>query len=155
MKKFWLIVSVIILLYSCGMINQNTTIVNESSSQISFQWSTGHNIITLEPQQSESIGYSIYNVDDLKPTKRVMQKKHSDIITVSDIVPYELKVINSLSYAVSLSADGWMDILYIPANDENNGFIYTSTPRFSVLSSTYPTKAEFQFIDNICYVKIY
>ncbi|MCL2759033.1 MAG: hypothetical protein FWD22_02350 [Treponema sp.] len=162
MKKLIFCVFILLALVSCN-INENSTVINESTRQISFQWSKNNpSVIILETGQSESIEYSFARVHNLQPAKRVKQIwDDGNIISINDIIPYEIRVENTLSDPVTLEADGWMDAMIniIPGeyidDDSQRGNVYTNKPKFSVTSYTFPVIVQYQFIDNIFYVKIY
>ncbi|MDR0313811.1 MAG: hypothetical protein LBI14_09450 [Treponema sp.] len=162
MKKTLLAIAIVFLLLACDNFSQNTTVINNSSRTILFQWTKENSsIIALNPNEMRKVNYGVFSVYNLQPEKRVTQSLNSgSIISVTDISPYEVRVENSLSRAVTLTAGGWMENMVDIApgwNDDDNhkGLVYTTTPNFHVPSDTFPVKVEYQFINNIFYVKIY
>jgi len=161
MKKLVFIIFASTLL-SCNLIPPDTTVTNNSSYTVSFKYSNSNNdIIILEPNSTASSQYNFSSVIILQPDKRVMQsRKQSDnIIFISDLPSWEVRVENKSNDPIFLTADGWMDEMIVPSgdfiNDENHvNQIYTKTPQFVVQSLTFPLDVQWQFINDIYYVVI-
>jgi hypothetical protein len=149
-----------LVLASCDNTNHETTVINNSSHQIIFQWSKyDDRKIILNPQESIISEYIHADLFDLQPVKRVLQEYAQNTITVSNCPSWILRVDNRLSIPVTLSADGWMDIMEnIPPGDTNDqahtNVIFTDKPIFSVVTDSFPAAAQYQIIDNVMYVTI-
>jgi hypothetical protein len=160
MKKPLLTISIVILLLSCNLIPPDTTVVNNSSYSVSFQYShTDKKIETLNHNTSTSTKYSFSSVIILQPEKRVKQNRNGSIITISDLPSWEVYVENKTENPITLVANGWMDEMAIPMGDftdlpSQKGVVYTDKPEFFVVSDTFPYDVKWQFIDNIFYVFI-
>ena len=100
-----------------------------------------------------------------EPSKRVFLNtqhphKNDAIYTFNEIDNYLVKVNNTISENVSLSADGWMDIMtditqgYI--DDANHtGKIYSKKPNFTVTTASgFPAEAVYNFINDTFFVII-
>jgi hypothetical protein len=147
---------------ACENTNNETTVINISTHQIIFQWSRyDDRKIILNQQESITSEYLHTDLFDLQPSKRVLQEYSKSTITVSNCPSWVLRVDNKLSIPVTLSADGWMDIMEnIPpgAGDTNDqihtNVIFTNKPIFSVVTNSFPATAQYQIIDNVMYVTI-
>jgi hypothetical protein len=160
--KNWALLSVlaVFLLSSCNLIPPDTTVINNSSYNVSFQYShEDKKIETINPNTSTSTKYFHISIIILQPEKRVKQDRDSNIITILNLPSWEVHVKNKTENPITLTADGWMDELIVPAGDftdlpSQRGIIYTDKPQFSVVSNTFPYNIQWQFINDIFYVVI-
>jgi len=165
MKKLVFVINIIFLLGSCKLIPSDTTIVNNSSYPVSFQYSyEDKKIIKLAPNTSTSTKYFHAGIVILQPEKRVGQNRDSDVITISDLTPWEVRVENKTGDTIKLTAGGWMDEMIVPKgafvdDNDHKGNVYTKTPSFEAKSDeaksdAFPLNLQWQFVDNIFYVVI-
>ena len=162
MKKILFFVCAIFLLSSCHMFNGHTTVVNNSSYTVSFEW--GGRTETLEPNDSAYIEYTYVMIQNLQPKKRVkinyIDDNNRDI---TDIPSYEVYVENLTPEPITLRADGWLEndmvnIItgYFINDSSQRGLIYTKKPTFTIEGNLFSIVIiDYEFIDDICYVKIY
>jgi len=143
------------------MFDGHTTIVNNSSYTVSFEW--GGKTETIEPNKSTTINYTYVKITNLNPNKRVVINYIDDNNRdITDLPSYEVRVENLSSETLTLKANGWL------GNDMENiiigeyidditqkGRIYTKSPKFTVSGNLFPVTVLHQFINDICYVKIF
>jgi hypothetical protein len=147
-------------IFSCNLVPSDTTIVNNSSFNVSFQRSyEDSRVETLYPDTSISIKYFHTGIIILQPEKRVRQDREGNVITLKDLPSWEVYVENKTESQLTLSASGWMDEMEVLAGDfadlpSQKGIIYTNKPQFSVASDTFPYDIKWQFVDDIFYVVI-
>jgi hypothetical protein len=111
MRQHLLLLTVVTLLASCKL-NPGTTVINDSTLQATFRYSRyDETAKTLMSGLTTTSEYFYTNLYNLQPDKRVSQTRigsDDNIIIISNIPSIELYVNNTLSFPVSLSADGWM-----------------------------------------------
>ena len=157
-----LLALVVFLLSSCNLIPPDTTVINGSSYNVSFQYShEDKKIEILNPNTSTSTKYFHTSIIILQPEKRVKQDRDSGIITILNLPSWEVHVKNKTENLITLTANGWMDEIIVPAPagdfadlPSQRGIIYTDKPQFSVVSNTFPYNIQWQFINDIFYVVI-
>jgi hypothetical protein len=97
------------------------------------------------------------------PDKRVSYSYTSDYSSFNGAFEnrpsWKLRVFNNIPEPAALTADEWMDpmenISTGQADDENhNGVIFTDKPSFTVITSGFPARAEYQIVDDVMYVTI-
>ena len=157
MKKLLLAVFLPLLVFSCALIDDNTTIYNNSSYPVTFEFinvNTGkHTIGSGKTETYYSHGASIKFSHD---SGRVSYKKIEDYKgEFFDTVPLPLNINNTLSVSIILSEkNGCMDNdISINANETKiDGEIYTSNPTFI---STPSAKISYFVDSNMMYVTVY
>ena len=163
MKKILLIFAIVFLLQSCNFTQPDTTVINNSSFPISFKFSRySEDTILLNQNDTVSSKYNFSGIVIIQPEKRVTQSREqlSNIITISDLPSWEVRVENRTLRTITLAAGGWMDnLVNIPIgsfidDDAHKGRVYTRTPNFIVASNTFPFNIQWQFRNNIFYVVI-
>ena len=76
-------------------------------------------------------------IENSAPSKRVFLKTeyphdNDAVYTFSEYDSYHVKVYNTLTKTVTLTADGWMDATDIPSGTTDDaGLVYTANPNFS------------------------
>jgi hypothetical protein len=161
MKKLVIIVGIVFMLIGCHMFNGHTTVVNDSNYTVSFTW--GGKVEILEPKERASIGFTYVQISKLQPNKRVkvnyIDENNRNIINLQS---YEVRVENITSELLTLKADGWLenDMVNIPVGEftgisSQKGIIYTKTPVFNITGNNFPVTITYQFVNNICYVKLF
>jgi hypothetical protein len=162
MRKLLALFVSLLIFVSCKP-NPDTTVINNSDFQAIFNWSKNSDTIILDPNNVITAEYFFTDLFNLQPEKRILYKRTSsdgeNLITISNLPSWEVRVNNTLAYPVTLGADGWMndmyDIKHGDANDDNHkGIIYTDKPTFKVISNTFPNEVLYQMNDNIFYVTI-
>jgi len=162
MRRSILIVSILLALVSCKFTPTDTTVINNSSYDVSFRYSyTDKNTEILNSGALTSTKYFFNSIIILLPEKRVMQDRelYSNIITISDLPSWEVHVENKTGTPITLTANGWMDKIKVPPGDfadlpSQKGIIYTNKPQFSVDSKTFLYDIQWQFNNDIFYVVI-
>jgi len=158
-KTTVLAVLVSFIIFSCDLPSE-TTIVNNSSYNVSFQRSYEDNRVEiLYPNTLISIKYFFSGIIILQPEKRVRQERDGNVIILSDLPSWEVYVENKTENQLTLTANGWMDEINVPVGDfadlpSQKGIIFTNNPKFSVESDTFHYDIQWQFIDDIFYVVI-
>jgi hypothetical protein len=166
MKRYVLIAAALVLV-GCEGEAMYCTVSNNSSHPVSFQFfSVYTDEFTLQPGKTEvydSIGnptlkYFKVNGDfQNEKRKQVEYNVSYRDAEFTDFSPIAVRVYNTLSISVSLSADGYMQTepmaIAGEASDQAN-FIYTGMPNFSVATDTYPASAECEIKNGVMYVTI-
>jgi hypothetical protein len=164
MKKLVFCAVVAVLVMGCDIEIPNTTVVNNSSFTVLFNYSSNdNNVITLSPNASTSTSDIYYPIIHIQqPEKRVKESRDqpNHVITISDLPSWEVYVNNKSLNPVTLTAGGWMDnMLNIPVGDfvddsVHKGRVYTKNPVFTIKSTTFPLDIQWQLVDDIFYVVI-
>jgi len=164
MKKILFIICAIMTFMACNLIPPDTTVINESSYQVSFKFSRyDYNIILLEQNESVFSKYNYSSVMIVNPEKRIAQsRKQSDnTIILTDLPSWEVRVENKTSSLITLSANGWLENEMVniiigdySGNSSQIGRIYTKSPKFNTTGNLFPVNISYQFVNDICYVKI-
>jgi hypothetical protein len=160
MKKLTAIFAVSFVVLSCNT-NRETTVINISDKLITFQWSKYDDTkVTLNPQESIASEYLYTDLFDLQPDKRVSQNRSQNIITISSLPFWEIRVNNTLEYPVTLTAGGWMENMVniqpgYADDDNHKGVIYTRNPVFEItIPNNFPNEVKYQMIEDIFYVTL-
>ncbi len=175
MKKIiTLLIILLLVLLSCNGFGEKEPLLevnNDSDYAVSFtvmnqKWE--NETYTISPHQSNS--YKDNSYKDIIIRERILSYSSApkpwvslNYISNSEVKFYNtakitLNISNTLNMTAALSADGYMETepLSIPANNTEAGFIYTSTPAFTVTTGSYPAVAEYNYdlSANIMYVTI-
>jgi len=165
MKKLILTLSIILLFVACvlfvGCDKGNTTVFNNSTYSVTIEF--GGQTITLKTNETTSIDYDNVKVRIMHPDKRVTQKYvNVNDVSIIDLPSNKVFVENKSSEIITLKANGWLenDMVDIIIGDFMNhdsqiGRIYTKSPKFTVEGNLFPVVINYQFINDICYVKLY
>jgi hypothetical protein len=166
-KIFILIVSLIIT--SCDLdYDQYFKMINNSSKTITYNFN-GHPEV-LAPGETKNHDKASYdaisniNADGLgikiKMEKKFSYDPNTETYTFSDVVPYNLDVVNSLPISVTIKDGNYIDDsgsieLTAAAGAHVTGkFIYRKSPRFQVVSPDNPVIVDWVFIDDTVYVTL-
>jgi PBP1b-binding outer membrane lipoprotein LpoB len=164
MKKLYTTFLILVVFFVGCKTNPGTTVINEADREVTFRYSRYDTTnVTLSPGQSATSEYFHTGLYDLKPAKRVTQKmigsNTDNVITITTLPSWEVRVKNTLAEAISLTADGWMDemvnILPGDADDVNHkGRIYTNKPSFRAASATFLGAVDYVIVGDVIYVTI-
>ena len=162
-----LFISIFFLMSSCNFDSpSNNTIHNESSFDVTFSISgAGTDIFTVLSGDTfvggENWAGALVNIfESCVPNRVEYQRIDHSTGRFIDLIPIELRVYNTLSIKVELSARGFMGIDPMPNiqpgyNSSYTNTIYTRQPSFVVTTTSFPARADYQIVNNIMYVKIY
>jgi hypothetical protein len=167
MKKFavWVVCTVMLVFGSCDEYGAHDNVIhNDSSYDISFKLKEtdtytikSKTIMTVKNQ----IGAVVDSFESSVP-KRVdyiqVETREGKFV---DLDPIPIKVNNTLSFSVTLSAGGCLGTE--PMSDIQLGFvddanhsntIYSLNPVFQVFAQGFPAVADFQIVDGVMYVTV-
>jgi len=159
MKKILLLSSIVLLFTGCALWLKDSTIINESSYNITFKAKKADRV-TVNSGKSITIQNDIgaeleYFESDIPKRVDYMQTeiykgKFFDLSSIPVIIN------NTMLKAVTLSAGGYFDIdpiVDIPIG-ESNANIFIRKPVLTVTTNSFPAIANYQIVDNIMYIII-
>jgi hypothetical protein len=164
MKKVLILASIVFALAGCEATHYSVLIKNNSSKTVSYVYNGSPD--TLDPGKSKNYEVEAYiqppaNIS-VPGALSVAMNRHGDTFTFVDADEIILKVVNTLSIAITIKADNYIwdknnnsVELSIPENSkrEDDLVIYTSNPRFTSTSS-YPVSIDWNLSDNTIFVTI-
>jgi hypothetical protein len=142
MKYFIAIPAFFLAFFACDHDWDYAVITNQSGYPVEFKFKGVNGKETLAPGQSKRFdSYWTTALDYYTPDKRVVYSYDSDYDNIHGTFrnrpSWKIRVNNTLSFPVTLTAEGWMDDMEdIPQGDADNskhtGVIFTREPSFSV-----------------------
>jgi len=162
MRKLFFAVCVAFLIAACGKLGlYDTKIVNNSSYDITFKMSQSTvNASTHTVKAGETI--TVENpkgstIDEYSNFQRVeYNDKRSWEGVFTNRQELTLKINNTFSFPVSISAGGFMGV--DPIVDISHGVsdntIFTRTPNFNITAGGFPAVVEYNIVDNTMFVTI-
>ncbi|QQO08661.1 hypothetical protein [Breznakiella homolactica] len=157
MKKLVFSLIIAFVLFSCDSgffeIGDDITIVNSSSRTVTFKLQdSDKGEITLNPgeQTTDHATYTIKYLESDKPWVDYNIDSKNNILEFIDTTPCNIEVANTLSVAVSLTAENYLDTepFVIPANTNSSGQIYTKVPSFTVDAGGYSVTIDCNYVSN-------
>jgi len=160
MRKLFFAVGIAFLVAACGELGlYDTKIVNNSSYDITFKMSQSTvNASTHTVKAGETI--TVENpkgstIDEYSNFQRVeYNDKRSWEGVFTNRQELTLKINNTFSFPVSISAGGFMGVDPIVVNDIAENTIFTRTPNFNVSAGGFPAVVEYNIVDNTMYVTV-
>jgi len=169
-----LILFILISMSNCDNVfdDINYTITNSSSKPIAFSFNdTNYNLnsnesmsLTINSGEGEFYPRNVvpYNAHS-KSVKietgylGINNGTHKKSYTFKDNIKYNLKITNTLPISVTIKSDDNIDNngeLTITINTNEDSYIYTSNPNFTLVSEPYPVIFDWNFSNNTVYVVI-
>jgi len=160
MKKLFLVLGIVFLFGACGEMGlYDTKITNNSSYDITFKMSqstldasthtvkAGETITVVNPKGS--------TIDEYSNFQRVeYNDKRSWEGVFTNRQELTLKINNTFSFPVSISAGGFMGVDPIVVNDIAENTIFTRTPNFNITAGGFPAVVEYNIVDNTMFVTV-
>jgi hypothetical protein len=157
----------VFLFFSCVRDELFCTISNNSSYPVSFKfYRVLTDEFTLQPGETKVYDgtgdatlkyFKVNGASQNEKRKQVEYRlSHRDAEFV-DFSPMAVKIYNTLSIPVMLSADGYMgtDPMPIGANEiDQKNSIYIEAPIFTVTTDTYPVIADYEIKNSVMYITI-
>ena len=165
MKKLFVIFCIIFTLSigGCGWSGWDNTIHNESDFNVTFTVRKASTYTVLSGKTfigaRNDLGVVVDQYESCTPKRVAFVEINQREGKFVNLKPIDLKVYNTLSIDVTLSADGYLyhEFMNIDASwkdDAPSNKIFSKKPVFKVSTQSFPAIADFQIVDNTMYVII-
>jgi hypothetical protein len=161
MKKLLVALSLVFFFISCDTLwFKDNIIYNESSYDVTFKAKKA-DTVTVKSGNSITVQNDIGAVLEYFESSTPKRVDYIQTDTYKgkfvDLLSIPVKVYNTLSIPVTLSASGYLGVdpmSNVQTGDNNTNIIFSRNPIFTVITDSFPAMADFQIFDNIMYIII-
>jgi hypothetical protein len=161
MRKILIVIILAFGLFGCDTLwFKDSTIYNESSYDVTFKAKKADQV-TVQSGKSVTVQNDIGAVLEYyeSNTPKRVDYIQTDVYKGKfvDLSSIPVKVYNTLSIPVTLSAGGYLGtdpMSDIQEGDNNANTIYTKSPVLTVTTSSFPATADFQIVDGVMFVTV-
>ena len=160
MKRFSVLAITIMVfgILSCGWSGWDNTIHNQSSFDVTFSLRKTSSYKVLSGKTfigaRNDLGVAIDKYESCTPNRVAFVEINLREGKFIDLPSIPVQIYNTLSFPVTLTADGFLEIepMSVAIGDANTNTIFTKNPILTITSNSFPATADFQIVDGVMYI---